>query len=228
MKKINIAIEGPVASGKGTIAWQLAQKLDYLYMDTGALYRALTLSCLDNNIDIKNEHEVTKFVNSLKLEYNQSLDTSKAKCQILVNGKDVTPLIRTQRIADNVYYLAGYDKARTAVINLERELSSKKGTVIEGRAVIDEAMPDAELKIYLTANILTRAKRRHADLIKIGEKITLDEVTKRIEERDNYDQSREFGRLTVHQEAFTLDTSDLTIDQVVDILYLKAHNKIIN
>jgi CMP/dCMP kinase len=222
MKKINIAVEGPVASGKGTISWNLAQKLGYTYMDTGAMWRSLTLTCLRNNIDVKNESEVARFLESVKIEYLKPEDPTHYKCKILINGEDVTPFIRTQQVAENTPYVAGYDSVRPKVVKLEREMAAKGGAIIEGRAVVEEAMPDADLKVYLTASLERRAKRRFEDLIKLGEKVTLEEVTKRIQDRDEYDQSREFGKLTIQPDAFILDTSNLSREEVLDILYQKA------
>jgi cytidylate kinase len=222
MKKINIAIEGPVASGKGTVAWELAKRLDYKYIDTGALYRALTLACITANVDPTDEEKATEFLKTVDIQYKKSDDVSKYRCKIEVNGEDVTPFIRTQHVSSLTPYIAGYNGVRPKVIAIEKETAKDRGAVIEGRAVIEEAMPDAELKIYLTAADTVRAHRRWLDLQKSGETITEEEVLHTIQTRDTYDATRANGKLSIHPKALVVDTSEMTIEEAINTLHQKA------
>jgi cytidylate kinase len=227
MKKINIAIEGPVASGKGTVAWRLAQLLNYDYIDTGAMYRSVSYVCNQAGIDKKDEVRVTKYVKNIHIEYKKPTPGSSERCAIYIDGKEITPYIRTVEMAEYSSYAGGYNAVRAKVIAVQKELIKNKGVVVEGQAMIDEIMPDAELKVYLTADEQVRAYRRWLDHNKRGETHTVEEILEALRKRDLHDSTKEFGRMKVHPEAIVIDSTNMSVDEVVNSLYAEAA-KLIN
>jgi len=209
--RINIAIDGPAGAGKSTVARKVADKLGegYIYVDTGALYRGITYWALKENIDINNEDEVMPTIDKidLKFDFNQNL---------LINGYSYIDEIRTPIVSQNVSTVASYPKVRRYILELLRELASNGGVVMDGRDIGTFVLPDAEVKIFLTATIEQRANRRATELSNKNYNISLDVVKEEILLRDNRDSNRKESPLLQAKDAVLIDTTELSIDEVVD------------
>ncbi len=214
-KKIRIAIDGPAASGKSTTARLLAQKLGYLYIDTGAMYRAATLSVLRAGIDVHDEQAVVNHVRNIQI----SLKIVNGVQRTFLNDEDVSDKIRTPQINQVISIISSYPGVRQVLINLQRKLAEKGGVVMDGRDIGTVVLPDAELKVFLVASLKERARRRKLDLERQGIKMSLEEIEKEIAERDRLDSSRAEGPLKKAPDARELDTTRLTIKEQVEIIY---------
>ena len=213
--KINIAIDGPSGSGKGTTSKNLAKKLNYNYLDTGSMYRAIAFYFHQNSIDAESLQNFDKILNSIKLDFN-------SENHIMLNKIDIENLIRTPEmgtLASNISKLA---PIREFLVKKQKKIVEKGGYIAEGRDIGSVVMPNAELKIYLTASTDARAKRRLIDFQNKGIKITLDEVKRQIIERDKQDQERKLAPLRKLPDAIEVDTSNITIESQVEIIYKKA------
>ncbi len=205
-----VAIDGPAGSGKTTVAKKIAQKLDFLYLDTGATYRALTYSALKKEVDLSNELDLTRLARSLDLR----LDKDK----VYLDGSDITKEIRLPRIDKNISQIVAFAKVRRVMSALQRDIAFDKNYVVEGRDITTVVFPDAEFKFYLDADQKKRALRRIDQLIKEGENIDALEVEKDLINRDKADTSRKCGSLKLTEDAFYVDTTCLSADEVVDKL----------
>ncbi len=212
MKKISIAIDGPAGAGKSTIAKALAKKLGCIYIDTGAMYRAVGLYCIQNGINYHNENDVNQIMQTLQVDI-YSEDNQQF---IYLNGKDVSLEIRTDEVATAASKVATYKEVRSALVRQQRQMQSAKSVVMDGRDIGTVVMPDATLKIFLTASVCERAKRRFAEYQHKGIAVTLEKLTQEIIDRDNQDSSREISPLKKAEDAVEVDTSLLTIDEIVD------------
>ncbi len=212
MKKISIAIDGPAGAGKSTIAKALAKKLGCIYIDTGAMYRAVGLYCIQNGINYHNENDVSQIMQTLQVDI-YSEDNQQF---IYLNGKDVSLEIRTDEVAAAASKVATYKEVRAALVRQQRQMQSAKSVVMDGRDIGTVVMPDATLKIFLTASVSERAKRRFAEYQHKGIAVTLEKLTQEIIDRDNQDSSREISPLKKAEDAVEVDTSLLTIDEIVD------------
>jgi cytidylate kinase len=210
-KKINIAIDGPAASGKSTTARILADKLHYIYIDTGAMYRAATLAVLDNNIDVHLEEQVVSFVSNLNIILTPTNHT-------FLNNRDVTGLIRSPQINEVISILSSYTGVRKQMVNLQQKMAAKKGVVMDGRDIGTVVLPDAELKVFMIASITQRAERRLKELAEKGENMTFEAVKEEIANRDKIDSSRAVSPLKKAADARELDTSKLSIDEQVNTI----------
>ena len=204
MTHTRIAIDGPAAAGKSTIAKRVAAKLGYLYIDTGAMYIAVTLYTLENGEEIIDEIEdhihITFGVNN----------------EVYLNDQDVSEAIRSQEVTKNVSYIASLEKVRTYLVDMQRKISEASNVVMDGRDVGTTVLPNAEVKIFMKADPEVRAKRRLLEEQARGNNYTLEELTKDIVRRDHIDSTREISPLVQDHDAILLDTSHLSIEEVED------------
>ncbi|APF19278.1 Cytidylate kinase [Caldithrix abyssi DSM 13497] len=221
-QKIRIAIDGPAASGKSTTARLLAQKLGYLYIDTGAMYRAATLSVLRAGIDVHDEQAVVDHVRNIKI----SLKIVDGIQRTFLNDEDVSDQIRTPQINQIISVISSYPGVREVLIEQQRELAKEGGVVMDGRDIGTVVLPDAELKVFLVASIKERARRRQLDLERQGIKMDLKAIEQEIKQRDKLDSSRAQSPLKKADDARELDTTNLTIKEQVEIIYRWALEKI--
>ncbi len=214
-KKIRIAIDGPAASGKSTTARLLAKKLGYLYIDTGAMYRAATLAVLRAGIDVHDEKAVERCVRTQKI----TLRIVNGEQRTYLNDEDVSDLIRTPQINKVISIIASYPGVRQVLIEQQRALAKEGGVVMDGRDIGTVVLPDAELKVFLVAGLKERARRRQKDLAQQGIRLSLPEIEQEISRRDQLDSSRKLGPLRQADDARVLDTTKLTIEEQADIIY---------
>ena len=212
---INIAIDGPAGAGKSTIAKAVAAKKGFIYVDTGAMYRTMALSCLYNNIDLEDENAVTENCDKTNIDL-----TYKDGGQIvLLNGLDVTKEIRKEEVGKSTSKIAVYGKVREKLTKMQKEIARNNNVVMDGRDIGSAVLPNADLKLFLTASSAVRAKRRYDELIAKGENADIDVIEKDIIERDYNDSHRVISPLIQAEDAILIDSSYMTIDEVVnDIL----------
>lgn len=217
-KKIIIAIDGPAGSGKSTTAKKVAESLDYLYIDTGAMYRAITYMAIKNNL-LDVEAGIIDLANSIKLE----LKFINGDTFVSADGIDISEDIRSMEVSNNVSPVSKISGVRKALVKMQRELSlSNAGIVAEGRDVTTVVFPDADLKIYLTAGIQERTERRVKEYETKHIHVTADEVKNNIQERDRIDSTRTDSPLTKAKDAIEIDTSSITIEEQVNIILNKV------
>jgi len=206
-----ITIDGPAASGKSTVAKRIAQALGCIFLDTGAMYRAVTLTCMKAGIDLKDSDAVIGVMDSHSFEFDQT--------QVKIDGQDVSEAIRDPKVTDHVKFIAGAPTIRARLVDLQREFAKTHPVfVTEGRDQGTVAFPHAQVKIFLTADPGERAKRRLAELQAKGLDQDLAQLTEAVIQRDRSDQQRETGPLKPAQDAREVDTTGLTLDQVVQTI----------
>lgn len=213
MKNITIAIDGPAGSGKSTTARLVAEKLGYIYIDTGAMYRAVTLYWLRSNKDL-HETIICSMLNDIKIQILQS-DLGQ---RTILNGEDVSELIRLPDVSKYVSPISAFQCVREKLVNMQRELGKNGGVVMDGRDIGTVVFPNAELKIFLIASQDARAHRRALELKQKGIDVSIDDIKKQLIERDNFDSNREISPLKKAQDAIIVDTSDLTIEEQTNII----------
>jgi len=213
-RKLTIAIDGPSGSGKSTTARLSAQRLGYTYVDTGAMYRAITLHVLNNNVPIKNKSRVVTEAAEVQIQFTRSGD----RLEVLLDGKNVTEKIREPRVDKAVGFVSEIPGVRAILVNLQRSLAEDGGVVMEGRDIGTRVLPKADLKFYLDANVDTRAARRQKQLAEQGIEIELETVKQEIIERDRRDSEREESPLQVAKDAILIDTTNLSIEDQVDMI----------
>lgn len=212
--KIVIAIDGFSSCGKSTFAKAIAKRLGYLYIDSGAMYRAVTLELLRRALIVNGVVDTTKLDSILKeISICFSFDPAKSIYVTTLNGTVVEEEIRSPEVANHVSLVAAIPKVRERLVELQREVGRQKGIVMDGRDIGTEVFPDAELKIFMTADPLVRAQRRLKELQEKGISISLDEVLKNIEERDYIDQNRDVSPLRKADNALVLDNTHMTVDE---------------
>lgn len=211
-KKIRIAIDGPAAAGKSTVAKNIAKKLNIVYIDTGAMYRALTLKALDKNIDIKDEQALIQLLKATEIELVQQENEQK----VLLDGYDVTEDIRNQKVTNVVPYVAEHKQVREELVRRQRKLADRISVVMDGRDIGTYVLPDAELKIFLIASVEERAKRRHQENVEKGFPSDLAQIMKEIKERDERDSNRATSPLVQAEDAIAIDTTSLSIEEVTE------------
>lgn len=216
----NIAIDGPAGAGKSTIAKKIAKTLGFIYIDTGAMYRAIALYLLRNNINENNEEEINKACNniSITISYHDNVQ------QVFLNGENVNELIRTEEVSKMASKSSVNKDIRMKLVELQRKMAEKDNVIMDGRDIGTYVLPNADLKIFLTADAKERANRRYKELTLKGIPCNLDEIEQDIIERDKRDMTREFAPLKKADNAVLIDTSHLTIEQVVDAIVKLATN----
>ena len=216
---ISVAIDGPAAAGKSTVAKIIAQKLGYTYIDTGAMYRAFTWYCLEKNVDCKDEKACVSLIPEVNIEL-------KPNNIVLCNGIDVTRAIRETRVSGNVSYIASYKDIRLALVDLQRKMAESVSVVMDGRDIGTYVLPNAEIKIYQIASVETRAQRRYKENIEKGIPCTIEEIREDVKNRDYIDSHRAFAPLRPAQDSICIDTSDMTIDEVVNAILAIIKDKV--
>lgn len=215
MKKITIAIDGFSSCGKSTMAKDLAKEIGYIYIDSGAMYRAVTLYCLENSLfnsdGSVNSEELEKHINDISVSF--CLNEETLKPETFLNGVNVESKIRTMDVSSRVSLVAALGFVREALVKLQQEMGKSKGIVMDGRDIGTVVFPDAELKIFVTASAEIRAKRRYDELMAKGQEVSFDEILKNVEERDRIDQTRDVSPLRKADDAIVLDNSNMTVEE---------------
>ena len=216
----NIAIDGPAGAGKSTIAKIVSKKLGFVYVDTGAMYRAMAVFFLDNRINTDDEKEISeacKDVN-IRIEYKDNAQ------QVILNGENITSRLRTEEVGNTASKTAVYSEVRKKLVELQKELAKTTDVVMDGRDIGSCVLPDAICKIYLTASVEKRAERRMLELTEKGETADFDVIKKDIADRDYRDMNREVSPLVIADDAVLVDSSYMGIDEVVDTI-IKIFNE---
>jgi cytidylate kinase len=211
MKKIIITIDGWSSCGKSTLARQLAIALGYVYIDSGAMYRAITLYFIRNNVDIEKRKEIEKSLDNIQLEFEYNPKSMQS--EILLNGENVEYLIRDFLVAEKVSEVAAIKEVRTFAVAQQQLMGKKKGIVMDGRDIGTTVFPKAELKLFMTADIAVRVERRFREMYAKNPNITIEEVKNNLEMRDYIDSNREVSPLRKADDAVVLDNSNLSMDQ---------------
>ncbi len=206
MKDFHIAIDGPAGSGKSTISKALADQFGFVHIDTGAMYRAITYLALKKGIDLEKEDNY-RFIKDINIEYKQD--------QILVNGENVGCYIRSDDVTKNVSLVSSFPLVRKYLVEVQQKTSKNNNVIMDGRDIGTVVLPNADLKIFLTANLEERSKRRMLELHQKGFDVDLATVIKDIEKRDKYDSTREFSPLIIPKDAIIIDTTNYSIEQTV-------------
>lgn len=216
-KKIAIAIDGPAGAGKSSISKVVANELGYLYIDTGAMYRGVTWAVLDSHVNVNNQKDVESLLPSLDL----TLEPTANACKVFVKGQDVTNLIRQQQINENVSTIASYKGVREYLVERQQAMAAVGGVILDGRDIGSVVLPKAELKIYLTASVDARAKRRWLEVQGTSNEQSLEDIKKNVESRDKMDKNRDESPLVCVEDAIVVDSSNMTFDETVEhILHL--------
>lgn len=205
-----IAIDGPAGAGKSTIAKKVADRLGYIYIDTGAMYRAFTYELLISSISLSDIEEITKVLEKTNIEFKNN--------EIFLNNLNVTNEIRSKNVTANVSAVSAIPQVREKLVNLQRKIASESNSILDGRDIGTVVFPNAELKIFLTASVKIRALRRYNELIAKDKNIDINEIEAEIEKRDKLDSSRETSPLIKAADAIEIDTSDLSIDEVANTI----------
>ena len=207
MNKI-VAIDGPAGSGKGTVAKILADKCNLVYIDTGAMYRAIAYSCIQNNIDITDEEKIVQLAKNSEIEFIDG--------KTYLNGKDISKEIRTMEVTRIVSPISSIVKLREILVNMQRDMAKDKDVIMEGRDITTVVFPNATYKFYLDASLEERANRRYKENIEKGMQVTIEEIKENISKRDYNDMHKEVGSLTRTDDSIYIDSTHLTIDEVVN------------
>lgn len=213
-KRISIAIDGPAAAGKSTVAKVVAKELSYVYIDTGAMYRTLTYAALEQKVDIENEEQLMEVVKNVNIEFQQGENTQL----VFLNGQDVSEVIRTPDVTNRVSIVAKHRLVREEMVRRQQELAKKGGVVMDGRDIGTHVLPDAEVKIFMLASVEERAERRHLENLNKGFDSNLEQLKEEIAQRDKLDSEREVSPLKKADDALELDTTSLSIEEVVQKL----------
>ena len=212
---MNIAIDGPAGAGKSTIAKRLAKKLGFIYVDTGAMYRAMAYYFLQHNIDAKDENAIAAACPDVDV----TITYENGEQQVLLNGENVNGVIRNEEVGNMASSTSVYPVVRKKLVELQRQLAKSADVIMDGRDIGTCVLPDAQVKIYLTASSATRAKRRYDELTEKGVSCDLAEIEQDIIVRDYRDMHRETSPLRQAEDAVLVDSSEMNIDEVVDAIY---------
>ena len=221
--KIIVAIDGYSSCGKSTIAKQLAKELHYIYADSGAMYRAITLYCLRNDVKITDKHQIRKALHNIHLEF--IFNSAAGKSFLHMNDENVELPIRDMIISEKVSIVAAIKEVREFAVAQQHKMGERKGLVMDGRDIGTVVFPQAELKIFMTADIAVRVERRFKALYQVNPQITIEDVKKNLEMRDYLDSNREISPLRKAEDALILDNTNLTIAQQLKIALQWAHER---
>tara|TARA_B100000579_G_scaffold383583_1_gene353491 strand:+ start:142 stop:810 length:669 start_codon:yes stop_codon:yes gene_type:complete len=213
-----IAIDGPAATGKSTTAKLVAQKLGFTYLDTGAMYRCVTLSVLKNDVHLDDKQNLLLLLNKIDIQFKKR----GSKISVVLNGEDVSDHIRKTEVTKNVSAVSSIKEVRSFLVENQRKIAKNNDCVVEGRDIGTIVFPQAEVKVFLIADVRIRAERRQLELSKMGEEKSLDILIKEIEKRDNFDSNRDNSPLRKASNAIELDTTNLTINAQVDYIINKV------
>lgn len=215
--KIAVAVDGPAGAGKSSISKIVAKKLGYLYIDTGAMYRSVTWAVLHNHIDVNNQ----KAVEALLPELDLTMEASDDSCKVFIAGQDVTDYIRTPQVNNAVSIVASYKGVRQYLVERQRLMAEAGGVILDGRDIGSVVLPNADLKIYLTASVEARAMRRYLEVKGTVNEQTLEDIKDSVMQRDDMDKNRKESPLIQVEDAVLVDSSEMTFDETVEyILHL--------
>lgn len=223
-KPFAIAIDGPVAAGKGTVSRLVADRLGFLYVDTGAMYRVGAWMGLQHKVDWNDEKTIATLITEATIEMRNPTEEEKdgRLTTVIVNGEDVSWKIRTEEVSQGASAVAVHPLVRKVLVKKQQLIAKDQNVVMEGRDITHRVLPDAQLKIYLTASDTSRARRRHLQLLTKGTDISFEKVFTQLIKRDKQDMERKTDPLKIVPEAWVVDTSDLSIEQVVEIIVSKV------
>ena len=222
MKEIRIAIDGPAAAGKSTIAKLVAEKLGYTYIDTGAMYRALTYKAIGAGIDLDKAAGVEALLPGTVIE----LKVGDKGQTVWLDGHDVTDEIRTDAVTNGVSAVSAHPGVRAYMVDAQRKMAEEGGVVMDGRDIGTAVLPDAELKVFMTASVEERARRRHAENLRRGFESSLEQLAQEIALRDKKDSEREISPLTQAEDAVLLDTTTMSISEAADVIMELVREKV--
>ena len=226
-KKITIAIDGFSSCGKSTLAKALAKKINYIFIDSGAMYRGVSLYCIDNNLTIDNEINDSLLIEHLPLiELSYKINENTMSPELILNGENVENKIRRIEVASIVSKVASIKEVRQKLVLEQQKMGKFGGIVMDGRDIGSVVFPTAELKLFITADPETRAQRRYKELKEKGDLVTLEEISVNLEERDRIDSTRKESPLRQTKDAILLDNSTFTPDEQLDIVYNLYLNKV--
>ena len=214
-----VAIDGTAGSGKSTTAKGVAEKLGFLYLDTGAMYRAATTAVLSASIDSDDESAVSDCVETIEIDFDESGRL------IFLNGMDVSQTIRGREVTQNVSAVSAYPQVRKRMVAMQREIAGYRDFVVEGRDIGTVVFPNADFKFFIVASIEERAKRRQKDLAGLGIEQTVNDIVKNLKRRDALDSSREVSPLTKSEDAVEVDTTSMTIEQQIDLIVTHVRDR---
>ncbi|RNA69122.1 (d)CMP kinase [Alteribacter keqinensis] len=211
---INISIDGPAGAGKSTVARQVADALSFTYIDTGAMYRALTYEALKHHVDVHNEARVMSLLKDMEI----TLENEGMTSRVYVNEEDVTDAVRLNEVTNNVSFIAKHEKIRIEMVKKQQEMAESKRTVMDGRDIGTAVLPDAEVKVFLTASVEERARRRHQEHLDKGIPSDLSVLIEEIARRDKIDSEREFAPLKKAHDAVEVDSTSMSIEEVIQTI----------
>ena len=212
MKKMNIAIDGPASAGKSTIAKKVAEQLGCIYLDTGAMYRTLTDAALSNEVDLQDEEALHTLLKGIRITFSTAENEMQ---RVFLNDEDVTDSIRSEEVTQNVSLVSSFAKVREEMVARQKSIARSGGVVMDGRDIGTVVLPDAEVKIFMTATAEERALRRYKENIAKGMTTSLEELTEDMKRRDHLDSTRSVSPLKKAEDAIVLDSTHLEIDEVV-------------
>jgi cytidylate kinase len=216
---IIIAIDGPSSSGKSSLAKKIAEMLNYTYIDTGAMYRAVTFYAIENNLTSENNVDSQKLVNSLnKIDIHFTYDNQRGKSLVYLNGREIENEIRTLAVSQFVSPVAAISEVRKHLVNLQQKMGENKRIAMDGRDIGTVVFKDAEIKIFLTATAEVRAQRRYKELITKGEKVSFDEILQNIQQRDLIDSTRDTTPLRPAVDAINIDNSNINEHETFSVI----------
>ena len=219
-----IAIDGPVAAGKGTVSRLVAERLGFLYVDTGAMYRVAALLATRNQVDWQAEAQIVQLLAQTKLELRLPTENEKdgRLITVILNGEDVSWAIRTEEMSMGTSAVSQHKRVREVLVYKQQEIEAVQNVVMEGRDITYRVLPQAQIKIYLTGSDVVRAKRRHLQLLTKGQDLSYEQVLAELQRRDEQDKNRVHDPLQIVSEAWVIDTSDLEIEKVVEMIVERA------
>lgn len=223
-KNFTVAIDGFSSCGKSTVAKAVAKKLNFVFVDSGAMYRAVTLFIQRNDIALDDEVAIQQALDNIHIDFVPNLE----KTQILLNGEDVSDAIRTMEVSEYVSEVSAIKAVRKAMVHQQQQLGKKRNIVMDGRDIGTTVFPSADLKIFMTASPQVRAERRYAELAAKGEEITMEEVKENLAHRDHIDSTREESPLRQAEDAIVLDNTDLTQEEQLDFVLNLVREKLTN